>query len=941
MNLKRHADRSAPAAADLQASAEVAATVVALAQELSRELFPARQARRTDLDASLDRDWGFDSLSRAELLLRVERTFRISLPEKLLGEAGTLRDILDALPAAERDRVRDGPQLRPIAPAGAEAAPDAVDTLTGVLDWHAERHAEHGHLIIEGEGAGDHLSYGELAQGARQVARGLRRFGVSPGDRIAIMLPTGRDFFLAFFGSLYAGTVPVPVYPPARATQIAEHLRRQAGILRNAGAIVLIADEVAKPLARLMRMQVPSVRSIQTIRELFEPGTGALPKATATETAVIQYTSGSTGDPKGVVLSHANLIANIRAMGAVIRPTADDVFVSWLPLYHDMGLIGAWLGSLHYGAPLVVMSPLRFLVRPEAWLWAVHRHRGTLSAAPNFAFELCIRKIEDAAIEGLDLGSLRMVANGAEAVSPATIRRFSERFGRYGFRPEAMAPVYGLAENAVGLTFPPLGRAPVIDRVDRSRLSREGRAVPARPGTTGAAEFVGCGRALPGHQIRIVGATGELGERQEGRLQFCGPSATSGYFENRDKDRELFEGSWLNSGDLAYIAAGEVFITGRSKDIIIRAGQHIYPQEVEEAVGEVPGIRKGCVAVIGAADPRTGTEGLVVVAETREADAGKLEGLRAKAGEAAARLLQAPPEEILLVPPHAVPKTSSGKIRRAAARQLYERGEFAKRHRGVRMQIVSLALSGALSALCRWQRTALELAYAGYWWAMVGLFAAVTWPLILALRGGAIRWAVMHRLSRALLAALAIPVSARLPAKWPGRTVLASNHSSYIDGLVLSAALPGELTFVAKQELAAQRIAGPFLRALGTIFVERNDPAASLEGEKSVFDAVRSGRRVIMFPEGTFERAPGLLPFRMGAFTIAARASVPVIPIAISGARSILRGSQWFPRRGPVTITVGEAIAPTGSDFAAAVRLRDQSRAAVLRGCGEPEVFES
>jgi 1-acyl-sn-glycerol-3-phosphate acyltransferase len=198
----------------------------------------------------------------------------------------------------------------------------------------------------------------------------------------------------------------------------------------------------------------------------------------------------------------------------------------------------------------------------------------------------------------------------------------------------------------------------------------------------------------------------------------------------------------------------------------------------------------------------------------------------------------------------------------------------------------------------------------------------------------------MHRLARAVLFLLMIPISVRLPDQWPRHAVLATNHSSYFDGLVLSAALPEELVFVAKRELAPQLVAGPFLRALGTLFIERNDPAASVEGERAVFQAVHSGQRVIMFPEGTFERAPGLLPFHMGAFTIAARASLPIIPVAISGTRSILRGDQWFPRRGAVTVRVGEPIAPEGTDFGAAVRLRDATRAAILAGCGEPEVFE-
>ena len=396
-------------------------------------------------------------------------------------------------------------------------------------------------------------------------------------------------------------------------------------------------------------------------------------------TALIQYTSGSTGDPKGVVLSHANLLANIRAMGQAMEASSADIFVSWLPLYHDMGLIGAWLGCLYFAAPLYVMSPLSFLVRPESWLWAIHRFRATLSAAPNFAFELCLE--QDRRCESARAGPLVRCAWWRTAPSRSactTLRRFIERFGRYGFRPGAMAPVYGLAENSVGLAFPPMGRAPVIDRVDREALSTRGHGGAGDGRTTRTRlRSSSCGLPLPGNEIRIVDELGyELGERREGRLEFRGPSATSGYFRNEAKTRELFHGGWLDSGDRAYMAGGEVYITGRIKDIIIRAGRHIYPQEIEEAIAEIPGIRKGCVAVFGVADRASGTERVVIVAETRETDPAARAALQARAQEVAASIAGTPPDEIVLAPPRTVPKTSSGKIRRSAAKELYEAGRI-------------------------------------------------------------------------------------------------------------------------------------------------------------------------------------------------------------------------------------------------------------------------
>jgi acyl-CoA synthetase (AMP-forming)/AMP-acid ligase II len=236
------------------------------------------------------------------------------------------------------------------------------------------------------------------------------------------------------------------------------------------------------------------------------------------------------------------------------------MFVSWLPLYHDMGLIGAWLGSLYYAGRSWSCRRSPSSCGPEQWLWAIHRHRATLSASPNFGYGLCLNRIADEAIAGVDLSSLRMVFSGAEAVSPDIIRKFTAHFAKYGFKPEALVPVYGLAENSVGLSFPARVRAPVIDRVDRAALGERGRADPAAVDDPAALEIVACGRPLPGHEIRIVGPTGELGEREEGRLQFRGPSATKGYFDNPAKTRELYDGDWLNSGDRAYIAGGDVYI---------------------------------------------------------------------------------------------------------------------------------------------------------------------------------------------------------------------------------------------------------------------------------------------------------------------------------------------------------------------------------------------
>lgn len=921
--------------------------LITVVTALVRELHPQR-SRFIDIRPSsrIERDLGIDSLGRTELILRIERAFRVRLPAQTIGEAETINDLIQALEQAGPARERMAPEPRqapalPSVPAASEA-----QTLVEVLEWHAARHPDRLHLtVLQDEttivGA---LTYGELAARARNLARGLIAQDILAGDRVALMLPTSIDFFIAFFGTLYAGAIPVPIYPPMRLSQIEDHLRRQTGILRNASARLLITMPEGRRLAGLLRAQVETLKAAESIEDLERSTTvTGLPQVTdSSSMALIQYTSGSTGDPKGVVLSHANLLANIRAMGGVMEASSADIFVSWLPLYHDMGLIGAWLGCLYFGAPLYAMSPLSFLIRPESWLWAIHRFHATFSASPNFGFELCLNKVADADLEGLDLSSLRMVANGAEPVSVQTTRRFIDRFGQYGFPAGAMAPVYGLAESSVGLAFPPLGRPPVIDRVDRDQLSLHGRADPAKPDDPKAIEIMACGQPLPGHEIRIVDAAGlELGERREGRLEFRGPSTTRGYFHNEVKTRELIHDGWIDSADRAYMAGGDVYITGRIKDIIIRAGRHLYPQEIEEAVAGIPGIRKGGVAVFGVTDRASGTERVVVLAETREADPAKRAGLQARAQEVTTDIAGTPPDEVVLAPPSTVPKTSSGKIRRSAAREHYLSGHVSPTRRPLWWQLLRLAVSGVGPQMRRLGQLTREVLYAVWWWLVLAGSVLLGSLAILVLPRLTWRWSALRWVARSALAAMGVSVSTIGIERIPGRNaMLVFNHSSYMDALVLAAVLTGEPAIVAKKELSGQLVAGLLLRRLGIPFVERYDVSGSLADAEALTALARQGRVLVFFPEGTFTRRAGLSGFYLGAFKVAAEAGLPVLPSNIRGTRSLLRGDQWFPRRVAVTVEIGQPVMPSGTDFGAVLRLRDQVRKSILSRCGEPDLGE-
>jgi 1-acyl-sn-glycerol-3-phosphate acyltransferase len=760
------------------------------------------------------------------------------------------------------------------------------------------------------------------------------------------MLPSSSDYFYSFFGALLAGGIPVPIYPPMRPAQLEGHLRRQGNILKNCRAACLITVPEAKRLAQLLRSQVESLNAVLTVAELNQADGDFLRASPGgADLAFIQYTSGSTGNPKGVMLTHANLLANIRADGQAIRADSSDVFVSWLPLYHDMGLIGAWLGSLYFAPQLVIMSPIAFLTRPQRWLWAIHQHRATLSAAPNFAYELCLNKIDDADLEGLDLGSWRLAFNGAETVNPESVQRFCDRFGRFGFRREAMFPVYGLAECSLGVSFPPLERGPLIDRVRREPFLRDGKALPSEAPQDQALQFVACGYPLPGHEVRIVdGAERELPERRRGHLQFRGPSTTSGYFDNPEESRRLRHGDWLDSGDLAYIAEGEVYITGRSKDLIIRAGRNIFPDEIEVAVGELTGIRKGRVAVFASDDPRSATERLIVLAETREQDPGSRQALIANINQVATDLTQGPPDDVLLAPPDTVLKTSSGKIRRAACRELYETDQLGKRHRPIWWQLVRLWFAGLLPRLRRLRHQIVEVLFAGYSWLVFVVVSCLVFLLVMLMPTPALRWAVLHRgtrlFGRACGAPLAVEGLENLPPP-EQPCIIVANHASYIDAFVVLAALPKPFSFLAKAELGSNPAMRLFLKRIDTELIERFDIEQGVSDARRAVQAARKGRSLMVFAEGSFSRIPGLMPFYLGGFVTAVDANLPVVPVAIRGTRSILRPDSWFPRRGKIGVFVGQPIEPeinAPDHWARVLNLRDATRGFILRNCGEPDL---
>jgi fatty-acyl-CoA synthase len=706
---------------------------------------------------------------------------------------------------------------------------------------------------------------------------------------------------------MLAGGIAVPIYPPARPDKVEEYVRRQVTILRNAGVRFLISFERVKTVSRIMRLSIPSLIDVMTVDALRQVGVGAGTKVTTaavepSATAFIQYTSGSTGDPKGVVLSQANVLANVRGIGWAVRFRPDDVVVTWLPLYHDMGLIGSWLFSVYFGAPVTVLSPLAFLTRPQRWLWALHDSKGTLCPAPNFAYELCARKIPDTAIAGLDLSAWRVAINAGETVLPDTLARFARRFEACGFRPESYVPCYGLAESSVALTFPPINRRPVIDTIRRDMFEAEGKAVPVlRPDAphSQVLRFVANGAPLPGHEVRVTDDQGrEAGERIQGRVLFRGLSRTEGYYRNPEATTAAIdEDGWMDSGDLGYWANGELFVTGRLKDCIIKSGRNIIPQEVEAATAEVRGVRKGCVAAFGVADADTGTERLVVVAETRATDRAERQRIEAEVARSVDTILGIPPDTVVLAPAQSIPKTSSGKIRHNETRNLYLSGRLDGEWPPPWLQVARLWKEnlGTWAGL----RIATAGASARRAYASGVLFASAT------LGGALVRFApdrkaagVAQAVARALLRLTGEkvivrsmdPVTSPGSAVWSEPTVFFANRASYSDPLLLVATLPSP--FLIADATALASLPSKMRSLLDPLVVPPLNGDALPRGgtlRERIRRALEAGHSVLVLPDGPPGVPASLSRFRLDALHAALETGSRIRAIGLRGTSGTLQ----------------------------------------------------
>lgn len=516
------------------------------------------------------------------------------------------------------------------------------------------------------------VTYEALRELIEVAASHLTALSVSRQDRVILSLERPDEFFSYLMACQALGLIPVPV-PPASDYQMPTAFRdRIRAVVGDCAPKIIVADSLAS-WAGAASDVAPDVPVI-------EGGSIHGPRASGTsvclnwecsfdDIAFIQYTSGSTGNPKGVIVDHYNLVANCRACVEAGDFGPDDRSLSWLPTFHDMGLIGGLLFGIYMKVAVFVMTPRRFVLRPDSWLRAIHRYRITYTVAPNFAYRLVARRLPDTALDGLDLSSLRLAFDGAEPIDRNTVEAFCERFARCGFRRECFYPVYGLAECTLGVSFPVAGDGPAYDGVDRKELSTSGRAVPPNSNDErDAVHLVSVGRVIPGHRVRVLApdTDEELEERQVGEVAIQGPSVTRGYWGKSPR-----QSTELRTGDLGYVANGQLYVVDRIKDLVITAGRNVVPSDIEQVIGNVSGVQKGSVAVFGVRGDQ-GTDELVVVAAI-EPRAG-LRQVRIALSRVVLEHFNLTPAHVCLVASGGVPKTSSGKVQRAECRRLFKSG---------------------------------------------------------------------------------------------------------------------------------------------------------------------------------------------------------------------------------------------------------------------------
>jgi 8-amino-7-oxononanoate synthase/acyl carrier protein len=565
-------------------------------------------------------------------------------------------------------------------------SPPPGNTIVDVLNhWSQQRPNEVAYYFSDGEGNDDQITYRQLQEASHAIAAELTGRGFA-GERAILMFPPGLEFVKAFYGCLSAGVVAVPAFTPRRNRNV----KRLQAISDDAQARLALTVAEVRDRAVGMLDDTPRLRDLDWVAvDQIPPsqaGDWVAPALTTDQLAVLQYTSGSTGTPKGVMLSHGNIMHNVMAIVYLFETTQTGLGLTWLPTYHDMGLVGGVLNPLYFGRPNVLMSPMAFLQKPIRWLAAITKYRATVSGGPNFAYDLCVQKVSGEEMEGLDLSSWTVAFNGAEPIRPGTLDAFCEKFGPVGFRREAFFPCYGMAETTLIVTGAQMEHVPTLGWFDGKALD-EHRVIPVPIGHENERTLVGCGRIVPDEEVVIVEPETRvrLPDHQVGEIWIRSPSVALGYWNKPEATKETFQarladgdddgGCFLRTGDLGFLGDGELYVTGRLKDLIIVRGVNRYPQDIERTVEQCdPRLQAGAVGAF--AVDLGDQERLVIVAETERQRHKDWDEVIEKVRRGVTADHELPPDAVVLVRFGSIPKTSSGKIQRGACRDDFLQGKL-------------------------------------------------------------------------------------------------------------------------------------------------------------------------------------------------------------------------------------------------------------------------
>ncbi len=536
-----------------------------------------------------------------------------------------------------------------------------------------------GYTFLDRDTEGNFYSFEKLREEAMRRAAHFRSYGLKKGDRLAMIVPEGEDFVPTFLAAVWAGIVPVPLYPPLSMGKLDAYVDTLVAIMTKAKPTYVVTSTKVQAVIWGGVSKVASIKGVITTEELKGPApegfTGEKADVTDDDLCFLQFTSGSTSTPKGVAVTHANLRANAWAImrDGLQTDTEVDHGVSWLPLYHDMGLIGFVIAPMFHRVSVTFIPTMTFVRNATIWLRTIHRVKGTITFAPNFAYALTVKRAKPDQIASLDLSSMRHFGCGAEPINPATMRSFVETFSKAGLKPHALLPSYGMAEATLAISFIGVEEELSTDVIDVDAYQQDRKAEPVAVehlASGRAQEFVSCGKAFPRHELGVFDDAGKrLHDRQIGELWVRGPSIAKGYYEDGEATDRTFGNGWLKTGDYGYLVSGNAYITGRKKDIIIINGRNYDPQRMEWIVDELPEVRKG--STVAFSRPGAQSEELVIVLESRSP---KPEELKELVKQKINENLQLMPVDVVIAPVGSLPKTSSGKLQRAKTRLQYLAG---------------------------------------------------------------------------------------------------------------------------------------------------------------------------------------------------------------------------------------------------------------------------